>query len=47
MREMPRVCIKILSKESLLMFDCGANTPNDSYSMSAKVFVILVSFVET
>ena len=27
MREMLRVCIKILDKGSLLMFDCGANTP--------------------
>ena len=27
MHEMLRVCIKILEKDSLLMFDCGANTP--------------------
>ena len=27
MREMLRVCVKILDKGSLLMFDCGANTP--------------------
>ena len=27
MREMLRVCTKILDKGSLLMFDCGANTP--------------------
>lgn len=27
MREMLRVCMKILNKGSLLMFDCGANTP--------------------
>ena len=27
MREMLRVCTKILNKGSLLMFDCGANTP--------------------
>ena len=27
MREMLKVCTKILDKGSLLMFDCGANTP--------------------
>ena len=27
MREMLRICTKILDKGSLLMFDCGANTP--------------------
>ncbi len=36
MREMLRVCFKILDKGSLLMFDCGANTPKVKEMITEK-----------